>query len=259
MVGTFSIKKSIVISIGVITFPTCLHFLIRCIQFPTLRAGSRGIESLGSVSYMPMFVNSVVLKIKRARATITVTTIFRDFIHSPSNRVYRGGNPEYINPVEIADTERKSIWPDTEHYPHDIIISIGAGIAASPGRPLRRVSIWRLKSGSDDRVVLDPSESTSNAQDIWDHYKDSLPNNARDGIRYVRLNVPLHCPVPRLDDVDEMKPFQKQVRSILREVNFASLARQLIASCFFFDIVQPPAEAENGALLSKGDCWTLMR
>jgi hypothetical protein len=193
------------------------------------------------------------------RATITIPTIFRDFRHSPSNRVYHGGNPEYSNPVEIADKERKLIWPDTEHYPPDIIISIGAGYDASSKRPLRRVNTWRPKSRSDDRLILDPSQSSSNAQDTWDHYKDSLPSKPRDDIRYVRLNVPLDCPVPRLDDVDEMKPFQRQIQKLLRGFSFAQQARQIIASCFFFDIIQPPTEGENGTLVCKGMCWTLMR
>jgi hypothetical protein len=202
-----------------------------------------------------------VLNIRRARATITIPTIFRDFRHSPSNRVYHGGNPEYINPVEVADTERKLIWPDTEHYPPDIIISIGAGhdASASSKRPLRQVNTWRPKPRSDDRIILDPSLSSLNAQDTWDHYKDSLPSRPRDDIRYVRLNVPVDCPIPKLDDVDEMNHFQKQIKKLLRGVSFVQQARQIIASCFFFDIIQPPTEGENGILLCKGMCWTLMR
>jgi hypothetical protein len=64
--------------------------------------------------------------------------------------------------------------------------------------------------------------------------------------------------MPKLDDVDEMNPFQRQIRELLRGVSFAQQARQIIASCFFFDIIQPPTEGENGTLLCKGMCWTLM-
>ena len=189
---------------------------------------------------------------RRARATITTPTIFRDFRHFPSNRVYHGGNPEFNNPVEVADMERKLIWPDTEHYPPDIIISIGAGYNASSKKPLWRANTWRPKSRLDDRVTLDPSQSSLIAQDTWDHYKDSLPSRPRDDIRYIRLNLPMDCRVPRLDDVDEMKPFQRQAKSLLRGFNFVQCAQQIIASCFFLDIIQPPTEGEAGKLVCKG-------
>lgn len=34
-------------------------------------------------------------------------------------------------------------------------------------------------------------------------------------------------------------------------------ARQIIASCFFFDVIQPPIEGESEKLLCKGMCWDL--
>ena len=200
-----------------------------------------------------------MLSVRRARATITVPTIFRDFTHLPSNRVYHGGNPEYINPVEVADAERKLIWPDTESYPPDILLSIGAGHDISSRTPPRRANTWRLRARSDDRVVLDPSQSSSNARDSWNHYKDSLPSRPRHDMRYVRLDVPTDCRLPRLEDGEEMGIFQRQIRKSLRGVSLAQKARQIIASCFFFDIIQPPTEGENGTFLCKGMCSSVIR
>jgi hypothetical protein len=42
-------------------FP-CLQLLPRAIRFPSPRAGSTGVESLGSVSHLPKFVDCAVLK-----------------------------------------------------------------------------------------------------------------------------------------------------------------------------------------------------
>jgi hypothetical protein len=150
--------------------------------------------------------------------------------------------------------ERKLIWPDTEHYPPDILISIGSGYDASSKRPLARVNNWLSKARHDDRAILDPLQSSSIAQDTWDHYKDSLPSRPKDEVRYIRINASMDCPVPKLDDVDEMRPFQNQVKRVLRGISLAELARQIIASCFFFDVIQPPTESENQTLVYKGMC-----
>lgn len=198
-----------------------------------------------------------LLRIKRARATCTIPTIFRDFRHLPSTRVYHGGNPEYINPAEVADMERKLIWPDTEHYPPDIIISIGAGQESSSRRPPWGFNNWWTKLRSDDRVVLDPSQSSSHAQDTWERYIGSLSSTQRDSIRYIRLNVPVNQPLPRLDDVDAMNSYRDHIKFRLRGFNLEHQARQLIALCFFFDIMQPPTEGEQETFVYKGIDQTL--
>jgi len=182
---------------------------------------------------------------------VTTPTIFRDFRHLSSNRVYHGGNSEYNNPVELADLERKLIWPDTEHSPPDILISVGAGYDISIERP-RQSNNWRLKPKPDDRVLLDPVKSSSDAQDIWDHYHDSFLAGPRDKSRYIRLNMPVNGPVPKLDDVDDMAAYKREIQTVLRRHTLTPYAQQIIASCFFFDIIQPPTEGENRTLVCKG-------
>jgi len=199
-----------------------------------------------------------LLNDSRARATVTTPTIFRDFRHLSSNRVYHGGNFEYNNPVELADIERKLIWPDTENSPPDILISVGAGYDLSIKKPSRWSNNWRSKSKSDDRVLLDPVQSSLDAQNTWDHYHDSLLAKPRDESRYVRLNPSVDFAVPKLDDVDEMAAYKKEVRKVLRSLALTDYAQQLIASSFFFDILQPPTEGENRTLVCKGSCCHVM-
>ncbi len=199
-----------------------------------------------------------LLNNSRARATVTIPTIFRDFRHLSSNRVYHGGNFEYNNPVEVADLERKLIWPDTEDSHPDILISIGAGYDLSIKKPSRWSNNWRSKSKSDDRVLLDPVQSSLDAQNTWDHYYDSLLANPRDESRYVRLNPPVDCAVPKLDDVDEMAAYKKEIRKVLRSLTLTDYAQQLIGSCFFFDILQPPTEGENRTLVCKGSYFNVI-
>lgn len=76
---------------------------------------------------------------------------------------------------------------------------------------LRRANTWWWKSRSDDRVILDPLKSISNAQDTWDNYKYSLPSKLQDNLRSVQLNMLVGYPLPRLDVVDGMKHFQMQI------------------------------------------------
>ncbi len=63
---------------------------------------------------------------------------------------------------------------------------------------------------------------------FWIHYKvarilrihvitveDSIPSNLKDNLHYVRLNLQVDCPLSKLDDVDEIKRFQRQIKTVL--------------------------------------------
>ncbi|KAF7510682.1 hypothetical protein GJ744_006048 [Endocarpon pusillum] len=44
--------------------------------------------------------------------------------------------------ISVDPTHDNLLWPDTEHYSRDIIVSIGAGYDASSRRSLRRANTW---------------------------------------------------------------------------------------------------------------------
>ncbi len=62
-----------------------------------------------------------------ARATSAAPTYFKPFFHKASKQVYQDGGLYHNNPIEIADIERKLIWPEMEHQYPDIVLSLGTG------------------------------------------------------------------------------------------------------------------------------------
>jgi hypothetical protein len=62
----------------------------------------------------------------RARATSAAPRYFKPFHHKATEAVFVDGATNYNNPVKIAETERRLLWPD--HPLPDIVLSLGTGI-----------------------------------------------------------------------------------------------------------------------------------
>ena len=84
----------------------------------------------------------VELKIwEAARATSAAPRIFKPFHHVPSKQVYVDGAIYQNNPIEIADKERKLLWPSlAKEYP-DVIVSIGTSYMAPGSSSLDEVPV----------------------------------------------------------------------------------------------------------------------
>lgn len=62
-----------------------------------------------------------------AMATSAAPSYFKPFV-SKEHRLYLDGGLYYNNPVKVANSERRMLWPDVAHAPPDIIIlSVGTG------------------------------------------------------------------------------------------------------------------------------------
>ena len=153
--------------------------------------------------------------------------------------------------MNIADSERKLIWPDTAHLPPDILLSIGSGCCqtmSSPKRPFkatRRRGIGSSRKASY-RTAVDHIESSQNSERIWQEYLERLSPSQEQRRRYRRLNIELEEPPPKLDDVDSIDELQDVTRrQWSRDPRIADVAQDLIASSFYFEKAKVSLEEDE--------------
>lgn len=178
-----------------------------------------------------------------ARATSAAPTYYKPFPHEPSKKVYIDGGLWHNNPVVIADSERKLIWPDIANSSPDILLSIGSGCCqylTSSQRPLKTGR--KLGIGSNlkalFRIAVDHIESSLDSEKAWREFLDRLPvaplSTERD--RYRRFNIELDEAPPKLDDVDSMKELRELTRKQWNwDERISYTAQQIIATSFYFE------------------------
>ena len=176
-----------------------------------------------------------------ARATSAAPTYFKPFHHEPSKQVYSDGGIYHNNPIEIADRERRLIWPAQQDLEPDVIVSIGTLFCEK--RKDRKAPRW---VGSSKGIVAhgrflqkmaqDHLHTSLDSEKTWRKYMDIRKPNGSDKGRYVRLNpeVPEHP--PKLDDVGKVRFLQETTRYLIGEdVKIKALAQRLVATCFYLD------------------------
>jgi len=143
------------------------------------------------------------------------------------------------NPVKIADSERKLIWPDLKEP--DVIISVGTGHnltklekrKAAPFKPtatrgIIAQGVFLAKMAKDHIAVSLDSEQT---------WKDFLASSKKsdDRFRYVRLNTSFPTDPPLLDDLSMLSELRKMARKqFAGQYQTNMLALKLVATSFYF-------------------------
>ncbi|KAK6502557.1 hypothetical protein TWF506_003137 [Arthrobotrys conoides] len=210
-----------------------------------------------------------------ARATCAPPGYLKEFSHAGSNQVYVDGGVYNNNPINIADSERKLIWPEVEQLPPDIVLSLGSGYNPNPAKPQKEKK-FRSQSNSTSRGnesrnwrATDPIESSIIAELTWDEWL-GYPNYqvnpdarresfSRTGNRYVRWNAKFnrHDDPPQLDDHDALQRIEtetyKQVQALDQHIKI--IADHLICSTFYFELQQAkelPAEDGYNNNISVG-------
>jgi len=194
-----------------------------------------------------------------ARATSAAPTYYKPFPHEPSKQTYIDGGIWHNNPVDIAESERKLIWPDTAHLPPDILLSIGSGCCQTlptPKRPSKAVRRHGIGSNIKAyyRLAVDHIESSLDSERIWREYLEGLSPSQEQKRRYRRLNVELEEAPPKLDDVDSIDELQNTARKQWsRDPRISDVAQDLIASSFYFEKVKLATE-DDGSYACTGRC-----
>lgn len=211
---------------------------------------------MGSVSKTTLSVNQHLTS-SSARATSAAPTIFKPLCHHASKQTYADGAIYHNNPIQIADKERKLIWPNLEDEYPDIVVSIGTAFSpkSSPAfertTPLRRGVFSYGKSLY--KIAKNHIASSLNSEMAWENYMNVLQPLPTDRSRYVRLNPRLIEDPPGLDEVHRMKYMQDLTRDkFSNDDRIRKVALQLIASSFYFEKSAPAGSKENDAFQCKG-------
>ncbi|KAK4198920.1 putative lysophospholipase-like protein [Triangularia verruculosa] len=199
-----------------------------------------------------------------ARATCAAPQFFTKFHHIASRKSYIDGAVFHNNPIYIADAERRHLWPEAP-YP-DIMLSIGTGRSppfTEPGR-LRKatkgfVAHWRQLLN----ILVTNMQATMDSEKTWKRYSDNLVSGLsteeREILRtkLVRIDPEIPGGVPEIDEIDKMAQLRTQVEEYLTEprrrggtqrqnANIERVARQLIASSFYFNPAPEPVKKGFG-------------
>lgn len=193
-----------------------------------------------------------------ARATSAAPTYYKPFPHEPSKQTYLDGGIWHNNPVAIADSERKLIWPDMAQLPPDILLSIGSGYcrnltsAKRPSKTTPRIGIGsNLKAFF--RIAVDHIESSLDSEKAWRDYLEILSPGPEQRWRYARLNVILEEAPPRLDDVGRMEDLQQEtMRQWKWDERIPYTAQHLIATCFYFEKTRIEVAVEDDSYVCSG-------
>lgn len=171
--------------------------------------------------------------------------------------MYLDGAIYHNNPIEIADKERKLIWPNMKDHCPDIVVSVGTTLGLNSRRPSQLTSPPRhgvLSHGiSLYKMAVERITSGLDPEKTWDNYMSVLQPPPIDRPRYVRLNPQLSDEPPRLDEVHRMIPLQELVRERWRDDRkIYQVAVQLIASSFYFETSTPLESVAGETLQFKG-------
>lgn len=156
--------------------------------------------------------------------------------------MYEDGGLYHNNPIFIADSERKLIWPELADSPPDILLSIGTGhnprrltepAAPKPAlNPPKRGLISHFKTFR--RIAQDHVAVSLDSERTWLSWLQTLSNPQEYQKRFVRLNVSCSRDPPALDDVQSMQQLRQYVQeqyALNRSIE--DIAHHLVASSFY--------------------------
>ncbi|KAJ4183356.1 hypothetical protein NW755_009847 [Fusarium falciforme] len=175
-----------------------------------------------------------------------------DATRDGTKQVYLDGGLWHNNPIRIADSEARAIWPNDKHAHPDMILSIGTGyhkselnasngtqvfldqvinesVPEATGSPKSRSFIYNIAETGVSQFMR-----SLNSERIWHEWLQTRAPGDGFESRYRRLNVEFDQIISMDDASDKaIKACRDSVNGI-PESTFESVADQLIASCFFF-------------------------
>jgi hypothetical protein len=164
----------------------------------------------------------------------------------------------FNNPIQLADRERKFIWPNScSEYP-DIVLSLGTSYYPHSRKAVpEKAAMPKLGVFSHGKsllkIAIDHIASTLDSEKVFQNYMSILPFTGDHRLRYVRINPQLSEDPPRLDEVDRLSYIQTIVRGQMAESpQIKKVARQLVATSFFFEKAEAAKIHIDGSVLSYG-------
>lgn len=204
-------------------------------------------------------ISSTELRIwEAARATSAAPRYFKSFHHESSQKTYIDGAVLHNNPVRIADSERKILWPD--NLVPDLFLSIGTGSSPTLSRagsekmtPIRKgiFSHGRYLYG----ILRSTLEQALDCEKAWDDYIRGVTTSLSSSFsttRFIRIN-PNVDEIPALDDKIKVASLRMKAREALKvDPRVPGIGRRLIASTFYFECLKMSDIEPDGALQVQG-------
>ena len=171
--------------------------------------------------------------------------------------MYIDGAIYHNNPIQIADKERKLLWPAMQNEHPDLILSIGTTFRnISPTSPEALTSPrtgFFAYGKSLYKIAVDHIQASLDSEKAWDTYMSVLQPPREYRSRFVRINPPLNEDPPRSDDVGQMQYIQELIREQIRDnKQIERVALQLVASCFYFERSAAVEELSDKSYQCKG-------
>ena len=185
--------------------------------------------------------------------------MFKPFCHGPSKQVYIDGAIYHNNPIQIADKERKLIWPGLGNESPDLIVSVGTTYNSAARLSTEKAASPRLGVVSQFKALYRIADyhiaSALDSEKAWHSYMSVLqpPSNHRE--KYIRVNPQLNENPPRLDEVERMSYIQEMVREMLcSDDRIQKVALRLIASSFYFEKTQSELASDESVQIRGAYC-----
>lgn len=210
-------------------------------------------EKLAYQFYRPEKQNGELKTWEAARATSAAPTYFKALCHEASKQTFWDGGVYNNNPINIAERERKLIWPDLAGREPDVVVSVGTMYCGKyePKRKAKWVSspkgiVAHFKFLA--KMASDHLHTSLDSQRTWDEFLSVRGPSRQDSARYVRLNPELDVHPPKLDEVDQLEYLEDLTRFHMGGSHqIQTLARQLVATCFYFEATGDTREDETGS------------
>ena len=180
-------------------------------------------------------------------------------MHEPSKQVYVDGAVYHNNPIQVADLERKLLWPTDGNNVPDFVLSIGTAFnPQSRQKLIEKSSMINLgifgHAKSLASMALDHIRSSLDSEKTWSDYKLQLNLPKDDRCRYQRINPLILEDPPALDDVDRMEALRSTVRKqMTHDPAITNAAYRLFATSFYFEKISPIIVLPNGTARCTGE------
>ena len=183
--------------------------------------------------------------------------MFKPLCRGSSKQVYTDGAIYHNNPIQIADKERKLIWPDLENDFPDLVVSVGTTYHSAARLSTEKVAVPRLGVFSHGKalykIVVDHIASALDSEKAWHSYMNVVQPPPNHRSKYIRINPQLNEDPPRLDEIERMSYIQDMVREMLiSDDKIQKVALRLIASSFYFEKSQSADVTSDGTVQIRG-------
>ncbi|KAK6008536.1 hypothetical protein QM012_000439 [Aureobasidium pullulans] len=206
-----------------------------------------------------------------AAATSAAPFYFKPYTHTKTGTSYIDGGLYHNNPVNVANRERKLLWPAIANKHPDMLLSIGTG--KNLIEPQRETLDRRSSSPKNDNTPFAPINKSGgirrtfnalyqrfdnilDAEHTWTEFEADI-NNQNDGFPspHVRLNLDLKSKLPPFDAKDKFREFQADVKRRLKDSDVVEavkdVACSLVASSFYFKLAKT-VPLRDGSFMCTG-------